>query len=47
MPSEEDAEAMVESAEIFLELTKKYLREIGYTLCSLAFVLLRTIPIFL
>jgi len=32
MPSEEEAEAMVESAEIFLELTKKYLREIGYSL---------------
>ncbi len=32
MPSEEEAEAMVESAETFLELTKKYLREIGYSL---------------
>jgi uncharacterized protein (UPF0332 family) len=32
MPSKEEADAMVESAERFLELTKKYLSEIGYSL---------------
>jgi Uncharacterized conserved protein related to C-terminal domain of eukaryotic chaperone, SACSIN len=32
MPSEEEAEEIIENAEIFLEMTRVYLRKIGYPL---------------